>query len=98
MGSTQRGQHTNGRLDDVAQCLHLAHLTDTCLEKSHLRLLVKKPYRERDTYLGVETLGRTRYRELRREQLVEPLLDHRLTIRARNTDNGYVELVTMALC
>ena len=32
------------------------------------------------------------------EHLIEPLLDHRLTIGTRNADDGDIKLVTMALC
>ena len=97
MGGAQRGQQTDGGLDNVCQRLHLVGLTDTCLKESYLRLFVKQPHRQRHTNLRVITLGRTGYRHRWRQQLVEPLFDHRLTIRAGDADNGDVKLVTMAL-
>ena len=44
MGCAQVGKHSNGGLDDVAKRQHLAGLTDTSLEDSHLSLLVEQPY------------------------------------------------------
>ena len=46
MSCTQRFQDANGGLDDVVQSFHLAHLADAGLEESHLRFLVKQPYRQ----------------------------------------------------
>ena len=67
MGSTQGGKHTNGGLDDVVQGIHLAWLTDACLEQSYLRLVVEQPDAQRNTYLRVIALGRTGDRHLGRE-------------------------------
>ena len=53
MGTTQGGEYTNGRLNDIAQGHHLTWLTDACLENANLRLLVQQPYRERHTDLGI---------------------------------------------
>ena len=53
MGGTQGGEHTDGRLDDVAQGIHLTRLRDACLEDTYLRLFVEQPYGERHTDLGV---------------------------------------------
>ena len=53
MGTTQGGEYTDGRLDDVAQGHHLTGLTDTCLEDTDLCLLVEQPNGERYTDLGV---------------------------------------------
>ena len=58
MGGTQRGQHTDGGLDDVVQPGHLARLADARLKEGHLRLLVEQPDRQRHTNLRVVTLGR----------------------------------------
>ena len=97
MGRTQCGEYANGRLDDIAQSKHLSGLRDTCLEDTHLRLLVEQPYREGHTYLGVIATRRT-YNLLRgQQQLIEPLLHHGLTIRTRDTHDGYIELVAMTL-
>ena len=49
MGSTQGGKHTNGGLDNVVQGIHLAWLTDACLEQSYLRLVVEQPDAQRNT-------------------------------------------------
>ena len=57
--SPDRGQHTNGRLYDVMQRLHLTQLTDTSLEQSYLCLFVEQPDRQGDTDLRVVALGRT---------------------------------------
>ena len=80
MGSTQIGQHTNGRLDDVTQRVHLTRLADTRFEQRHLCLFVKEPYAQGHTNLRVVALGRASHRQLGRQQLVEPLLHHRLTV------------------
>ena len=97
MGGTQRGQQTDGGLDNVCQRLHLVGLTDTSLKESYLRLFVEQPHRQRHTNLRVITLGRTGHRHRWRQQLVEPLFDHRLTVRAGDADDGDVKFVTMAL-
>ena len=44
MGCAKSGEHTNGGLDDVAKGHHLAWLRDSCLEDSHLSLLVEQPH------------------------------------------------------
>ena len=95
MGVRQTGQHANGGLYDVVQCHHLARLTDAGLEDAHLRLLIEQPHAEGHTYLRVIRAGRT-YNFLRgQQQLVEPLLHHRLAVGARYAHDRDAELVTM---
>ena len=98
MGSTEIGQHTDGRLDDVCQSAHLVGLTDASLKESHLCLFVEQPHAEGYANLRVVALGRAYHVHRGCQQLVQPLLDHRLTVGASNTYNGNVELVAMALC
>ena len=97
MGSAQGGKHTNGGLNDVVQGIHLARLADARLEQSYLRLVAEQPNAQRNTDLRVIALGRTGDCHLGREQLIQPLLDHRLTIRTRNAHDRTIELVSVAL-
>ena len=97
MGRTQCGQHTDGGLDDIPQGKHLAGLTDASLEDTHLCLLVQEPHTEGNAYLGVVASGRTHNFLRGQQQLIKPLLYHRLTVRACDTHDGHVKLVTMAL-
>ena len=53
MGRSERSEHTDGGLDDVAQGIHLIGLTDAGLEESYLRLLIQQPYRQGNANLGV---------------------------------------------
>ena len=98
MGSPQTGEYTDGGRDDVAQGRHLTGLTDACLEDAHLGLFVQQPYGEGNAYLGVVAAGRAHNLLRGQEQLVEPLLDHRLTVGTRDADDGDVELIAMTLC
>ena len=43
MGRTDGCQHTNRRLYNVMQGIHLSQLADACLKKSYLRLVVEQP-------------------------------------------------------
>ena len=95
MGRTQVSKHGDGRLDDVTKSKHLARLTDTSLEDTHLGLLVHQPDRQRHTYLGIVAAWAASDKHGWREQLVEPLLDHRLAIGTRDADNRDIELITM---
>ena len=97
MRCTDRRQHANSRLDDVCQSRHLTRLTDASLKQAYLRLFVQQPNGQRHTDLRIETLGRTRHAMIGRQHLIEPLFDHRLTIRTRNTHHGNIKLITMAL-
>ena len=53
MGTTQGGEYTDGRLDDVAQGHHLTGLTDTSLKDTDLRLFIKQPNGEGHANLRV---------------------------------------------
>ena len=53
MGGPQAGEHADGGLYDVAQCIHLAGLADARLEDADLRLLVEQPYGEGHANLRV---------------------------------------------
>ena len=97
MGSTQRGEHTDGGLNNVVQSHHLTRLTDAGLEESHLRILIEQPYRQGHANLRVIALGRARHLPRWQQQLVEPLLDHRLAVGARDAHDRDGELVAMAL-
>ena len=76
---------------------HLARLTDARLEDGHLGLLAEEPDRQRHAYLRVKGARRAHDLLRRQQQLVEPLLDHRLAIAAGDADHGNRELVAMAL-
>ena len=97
MGTTQRCQHTYRGLNDVVKRQHLARLTDTCLEERHLCLLVQQPHAQGHTQLRVVALGRTGHLHRRHQNLVEPLLHPRLTVRPRNTHHRNIKLITMTL-
>ena len=97
MGTTQTGQHANGGLYDVVQGHHLARLTDARLKEGHLRLLVQQPYGQRHAYLRVVRARRADNLLRRQQQLVQPLLDHRLAVGARDAHHGDVELVAVTL-
>ena len=57
MSSAQGGQYANGGLDDVCQLAHLVGLTDACLKKGYLVLLVQQPDAEGYANLRVVALG-----------------------------------------
>jgi hypothetical protein len=44
MSGTKTRKNAYCGLDNVAQSFHLVRLTDACLEKTYLRILVEKPY------------------------------------------------------
>ena len=48
---SQRGEHANGRLNDICKALHLAHLTDAGFKYADGTPLVKFPNGERDANL-----------------------------------------------
>ena len=96
MSSTQAGEHADGGLDDIAQSIHLSWLTDAGFEDAQLRLFVEQPYGEGDADLRIVTAGRAHDALRGQEQLIEPLLDHRLAIGAGNAHHGDIELVAMA--
>ena len=73
-------QHSDVGLDDASKSLHLTRFGDACLEHAHLTLLVKQPYGERHTNLRVVAARRTRHLQLRREELIEPLLHDGLSV------------------
>lgn len=91
MGRSQRGEDAQRGLDDVVQGLHLALLADASLEDAHLRMLVEQPYRQRHTHLRVVAAGRAHHVAVFAQQLVEPLLDHRLAVRACDAHDGEAE-------
>ena len=97
MGAAQRCQHADRGLDDVAQGQHLAWLADACLEEGHLGLLVQQPHAEWHANLRVIALGRAGHLHRRHQDLIEPLLDPRLTVRTRDAHHRDVELVAMTL-
>ena len=96
MSRTQTGQHANRGLDDVVECLHLARLANAGFEDAHTRVLVEQPHRQRHTDLRIVATRRTCHLLRGQEQLVEPLLDPGLTVRARDTHDGNAKLVAMA--
>ena len=98
MGIAQRGEHTNGGLDDIAQCCHLTRLTDTCLEERHLTLCIQEPHTEGHTYLRVITTWGTGHHHRGREELIEPFLHHRPAIAACESYYGDIKLITMTFC
>ena len=51
VSGSQIGQYTDGGLDDIVQRRHLIWFADTGFEKSHLRLFIQQPNRERYAYL-----------------------------------------------
>ena len=98
VGGTDVGQDGDGGLDDVAQGEHLTGLADASLEHTHLGLLVHEPYRQGHSYLGVVAARTAGHEQAGREQLVEPLLHHRLAVGSGDAHDGDVELVTVSLC
>ena len=97
MGRTHIGKNSDGRLDDVTESKHLARLTDTRLEDTYLGLLVHQPDRQWHTYLRIVTARAAGNEHAWREQLIEPLLDHRLAVGTRNTHDRDIEFITMTL-
>ena len=97
MGGAEAGEHADGGLDDVAQGVHLARLGDARLEDTDLRLLIEQPDGEGHADLRVVTAGRADDLLRGQQQLIEPLLDHRLAVGAGDADHGHVELVAMTL-
>ena len=95
MGIGQASQDTDGGLYDVVQGHHLARLADACLEDAHLGLLVQQPYRERHANLRIVRTRRAHNLLRRQQELIKPLLDHRLAVGPGDTHDGNVELVTM---
>ena len=97
MGRTQIGKHADGRLYDIPQRLHLIGFTDTCLKESDTGMLVHQPHTEGNSDLGIERSRTSRYGMGGQQQLVNPLLHHRLTVTACNAYDRNLELITMPL-
>ena len=97
MGSAEICQHGNGGLNDVAQGSHLARHADASLKDAHLSGLVHQPNAQGNANLRVVAAGRTGDNHRGREQLIEPLLDHRLAVGTSNANDGDVESVSVAL-
>ena len=92
----ERGEHAYRWLYDVAQGLHFPGAAYACLEESHVGMLVQQPHRQWHAYLRIVALRRACDHHLRREQLVKPLLDHRLAVRPGDAHDGDGELVAVA--
>ena len=103
MGSAEIGENCYGRLDDVTQSPHLASLADASLEDANLRLVVHEPHGERHANLRVVAAGRPRHGKClfrlgqSRQNLIQPLFSHGLTIRTGDAYYRHAELLTMAL-
>ena len=97
MGRTEVSHHSYRRLDDSLEGIHLAGFTDASLKDTYLGLLLQTPHRQRYSYLGVPRTGRTRDIKVGRQQLVEPLLDNRLSVAARDADHRNIEFLAVAL-
>ena len=95
MGRSQIGEHGDGGLNDVAQGSHLAFLTDARLEHADLRVTIEQPHRERYADLRIVTARTAGHHHPRREKLIEPLLDHRLTVAPGDAHHGDGEFVSM---
>ena len=67
--------------DDALQGCHLVGQRDSGLEDGHRGVGVEFPYREGHSDLGVVASGRSDDRVVRRQQLIEPLLDGGLAAR-----------------
>ena len=61
-------------------------------------MLVEQPNRERHADLRVVGARAARHRLRRREQLVDPLLDYRFSVRTCDAHHGDVEAQTVLLC
>jgi len=97
MGSTKIGQHGYGGLDNITQGQHLVRLADTGLENAQPRVLIHQPDRERHSNLRIIATRTACHLHIRRQQLVQPLLDHRLPVRSGDSHNGYDQLISMTL-
>ena len=91
------GQHADGRVDDGAQGVHLAHLGDAGLEDADLCVLVHQPDGERHANLRIIASWRACDGLVRRNELIEPLLDHRFAVAAGDAYHRDVEFLAVQL-
>ena len=98
MGGADARQDAYCGTDDAFQPVHLPHLAYASLNESYVRRGVYLPHAERHSDLRIEATWRARHAVHVVEHLVEPLLDHRLAIAARDAHHRHVEVRTMPRC
>ena len=86
------GQDADGRLDDGLQRPHFARLGNACLKDGQLVVFAHLPHGQGHADLRVVAARRADDAPVVAQQLVEPLLHHRLAVAARNAHYRDAEL------
>ena len=92
------GNHSNRRLYDGLQCLHLSHFRDTGLKDTQFRMLIQQPYRQRHSNLRIVTPRRTGNGAFRTQQLIQPLLYDCLSVTSRNAHYRNLKMLAVLGC